>query len=198
MGADQNKRKAATPQMRRLAASIARSTETARTLPGRLSRSLAPSREGRQRRLRNLMLMVLALLPFLVALAVMNARGGHGEWVVVEDRVPPWQLATSGSSHSQSALVGSRVRFERGRVRAEAPLACRRARYHWIRQSRSEVFPGLLPGGAGLGEAGAALDLPTTLATLRVDCERGRFDYHQAGSGLLVLAEGRLLRLASR
>lgn len=183
----------ATPHMRRLAASIARSAETARTLPGRLSRSLAPTREGRQRRLRNLLLLGVALLPFLLAWATLDARRGHGEWLVEQELAAPRPGSATDAGAPPPGLLGTRVRFERHRVRAETALACRRASYHWLRQPREEVLASLAPVGAGAMVA--ASELPAVVTTLRVECEHARFDYHQAGDDLLLRVDGYLLRL---
>lgn len=179
------------PQMRRLAASIARSTAAARTLPGRLSRSLAPSREGRRRRMANLALLVVALAPFLVAWFTLQGRGGHGEWLVVDAQPLPGGEGAAAAGNAGPALLGSLVRFERHQVVAGAPLSCRRAAYQQLRQDRQVVLATLDAGAAGAG-------LPAIVTTLRVDCGEVRRDYHRAGDDLLVRVDGLLLRLAPR
>lgn len=181
------------PQMRRLAASIARSTAAARTLPGRLSRSLAPSREGRRRRLANLALLAVALAPFLVAWFTLEGRGGHGEWLVVDAQALPGREGAAAAGNAGPALLGSPVRFERHQVVAGAPLSCRRAAYQQLRQDRRIVLAAL-PAQAAAFAAG----LPAVVTTLRVDCGGLRLDYHQAGDDLLVAVDGLLLRLAPR
>lgn len=179
--------------MRRLAASIARSTAAARTLPGRLSRSLAPSREGRRRRLANLALLVVALAPFLVAWFTLEGRGGHGDWQVVAVQALPGTAAAAAAGADRSGLLGSPVRFQRHQVQAEAPLACRRATYQQLRQDRQVVLAAL-----DAGADGDAAGLPAIVTTLRVDCGEARLDYHQAGSDLLVRVDDLVLRLAPR
>lgn len=181
------------PQMRRLAASIARSTAAARTLPGRLSRSLAPSREGRRHRLANLALLAVALVPFLVAWFTLEGRGGHGEWQVVAAQALPGRAGEGTAGRAGTGLLGSRVRFERHRVLAEAPLSCRRAGYKRLRQDRAVVLAALQADAVV-----AAPDLPAVVDTLRVDCGEARLDYHQAGADLLVRVDDLVLRLAPR
>ncbi|MBX3726778.1 MAG: hypothetical protein KF823_12780 [Xanthomonadales bacterium] len=185
------------PQMRRLAASIARSTEVARTLPGRLSRSLAPTREGRKRRLANLALLGLALVPFVIAWATLHGRGGQGEWQVVQELAPPWTLATADPAPAPLGLLGARVRFDRHRVQAPSPLGCRRASYQWLQQPRAAAVLVALPDSpaAQAESRAAALGLPAQVTTLRVDCGEARFDYHRVGDELLAVVGGRLLRL---
>jgi hypothetical protein len=190
-------RASATPYMRRLAASMARSGEGLRTLPGRLSRSLAPSTDGRRRRWRDLGLLALALLPFVIAAVVMAARGGHGRWTIVQ--VQPARWLQPAVAPPAGARVGDTVELARTRVRGPAPIACAGARYQKLAQPAAGLFQGSLAGRADAVAQAAGVgvtDLPAV--TIRVDCDNASFDFHRAGADLVVLIDGAVLRLRRR
>jgi hypothetical protein len=192
-------RASATPYMRRLAASMARSGDSLRTLPGRLSRSLAPAGSGRRRRWRELGLLALALLPFAIAAAVTLARGGHGRWTVVQVQAAPWLDATAPAATHLRALVGERVDLARTQVRGPAPLACAGARYQVLAVPADGLFQGALAGRADAATQAAGLGLHELPAsTVRVDCDNASFDFHRAGAGLVLLVDGAVLRLQRR
>lgn len=187
-----------TPYMRRLAASMARSGDTLRTLPGRLSRSLAPSGGGKRRLWRDLQLLGLALLPFIIAAVVMLSRGGHGAWIIVQTSPPPWQAGMPVDTRIRD-LIGEQVVFERTRVRAPGVLGCQGARYQQIAVPAEGLFQGALAGRADALERVATLGLAgPEIATLRVDCDNAGFDYHRAGNVLLTMLDGVIVRLAPR
>jgi hypothetical protein len=192
-------RASATPRMRRLAASMARSGETLRTLPGRLSRSLAPSVRGKRRWLRDIGLLLVALLPFVIAVVVIGSRGGHGQWTVLQVQRPNWLAAESPIDSRLRTLIGEAVAFERARVRAPAPLTCTDARYQQLTVPAPGLFQGALDGRDDAQTQARALGLdPGGAPTLRVDCDNASFDYHRAGDHLLTLVDGSLVRLARR
>jgi hypothetical protein len=187
-----------TPHMRRLADSISRSTDTLRTQPGRLSRSLAPSRSGRRRLWHDLQLLLLAMLPFAIAAFVMMSRSGHGAWVIVQASAPPWQPGRQPHP-AVRALVGEQVVFERQRVRAPAPLACSAPRYQQVSVAPEGLFQGALAGRPDVAQRIATLGFTgPEIATLRVDCDNASFDYHRTGNVLLTLLDGVVVRLAPR
>lgn len=192
-------RASATPYMRRLAASMARSGDGLRTLPGRLSRSLAPSPTGRRRRWRDLGLLALALLPFVIAAAVTGVRAGHGRWTIVEVRQAPWLEPAAPVAAQLQALVGGQIELRRNQVRGPAPLACTGARYQTLAQPAAGLFQGALAGrtdAAALAAGVGVIELPAV--TLRVDCANASFDLHRAGAELVVLVDGAVLRLQRR
>jgi hypothetical protein len=178
---------------------MARSGEGLRTLPGRLSRSLAPSTDGRRRRWRDLGLLALALLPFVIAAAVALARGGHGRWTIVEVRPAPWLEPAAPAAPTLRALIGAQIELARTQVRGPAPLACTGARYQSLAQPAPGLFQGALAGRADAAAQAArvgVVELPA--ATVRVDCANASFDFHRAGAGLVVLVDGAVLRLQRR
>lgn len=187
-----------TPYMRRLAASMARPGDTLRTLPGRLSRSLAPSGGGKRRVWRDLQLLGLALLPFVIAALVMFSRSGHGAWIIVQTSPPAWQAGMQVDARLRD-LIGEQVVFERARVRAPGVLGCQEARYQQLNVPPEGVFQGALAGRADARERAAALGFAgPEIATLRVDCDNASFDYHRAGNVLLTMLDGVIVRLAMR
>lgn len=187
-----------TPHMRRLADSISRSTDTLRTQPGRLSRSLAPSRSGRRRLWRDLQLLLLAMLPFVIAAFVMMSRSGHGAWVIVQASAPPWQPGAVVDP-AVRALVGEQVVFERQRIRAPAPLACSAPRYQQVSVAPEGLFQGALSGIGDAADWRTRLGLTgPDIPTLRVDCHNSSFDYHRADKVLLVMLDGVVVRLSRR
>jgi len=186
-----------TPQMRRLAESIRRSGDTLRTLPGMLSRSLAP-RGGRHRLWYDLRLLGLALLPFVIAAVVMLSRGGHGAWVIVQAAPPPWRMEAQVDARIR-AMIGEAVVFERTRVRGPELFACRQARYAEIGVEPAGLFQGALAddpeAAARAGTLGfEAMPVPT----LRVDCDNASFDFHRNGDRLLTMIDGIIVRLVPR
>lgn len=189
-------RASATPYMRRLAASMARSGEGLRTLPGRLSRSLAPSPTGRRRRWRDLALLGLALLPFLIAAVVTGARSGHGRWTIVQVQPAPWLPAAATPNSPPSAWLGERIDLGRNRVLGPAPIACAGARYRTLAQPADGLFQGALAGRANAAAQAASVGVTELPAdTLRVDCDNASFDFHRAGPGLVLLVDGVVLHL---
>lgn len=187
-----------TPYMRRLAASMSRSTDTLRTLPGRLSRSLAPSRRGKRRIWRDLQLLALALLPFVIAAVVMFSRGGHGSWVIVQASAPPWQADAQVDPRIRE-LIGEAVVFERKRVRAPGVFGCHDADYEQLELPPEGVFQGVLAAQGDAAGWSARLGLDAAqIDTLRVDCGNASVDYHRAGNVLMTLVDGSIVRLARR
>lgn len=186
----------ATPYMRRLAASMARSGEAMRTLPGRLSRSLAPT--GGSRRRRELLLMLVAVLPFAIALIAMNGRGGYGTWTIVDVGPPPWQ-PDAGVGPELRALIGQTVAFERDRVRAPSPLDCTGARYQEVEQPPEGLFQGALAERPDAAAQAATLGFAGSAAsTLSIACDNATFDYHRVGDAALIMVSGAVLRLVER
>lgn len=175
---------------------MARSGADLRTLPGRLSRSLAPAASGRRRRWRDLGLLTLALLPFLIAAGVTLGRGGHGRWTVVQVQAAPWLEPTTPVAARVRNLVGARVELARSQVRAPAPLACSGARYQVLALPADGLFHGALAGRADAAALAAAAGLAALPAdTVRVDCDNASFDFHRAGAGLVLLLDGAVVRL---
>ncbi|MFB9069329.1 hypothetical protein [Pseudofulvimonas gallinarii] len=187
-----------TPHMRRLAASMSRSRDALRTLPGMLSRSLAPSAGGKHRIWRDLRLMLVALVPFVVAVVVMVMRGGHGAWVIVQAAPPPWQ-ADAGIDPRIRELIGETVVFERTRLRGPDPFACKGARYREFDMAVQGVFQGALSDDPRLAQRAATLGLDgPEVRTLRIDCDNASFDFHRVDNRLLLMLDGAILRLVPR
>ncbi len=104
-------------------------------------------------------------------------------WRIDSARLAPW--APSGT-RVNPAYRGGEIRFQSARVVAPRPLACEGAKYQWIFVGAEDLFEGNLPAPAAsaaqrLGIAGAPV------ATLRVTCTNGGFDFHRSASGDLLL-----------
>ena len=187
-----------TPYMRQLAASMSRSRDTLRTLPGRLSRSLAPSSGGQRRVWRDLRLLLIALVPFVIAVVVMVMRGGHGACVIVQAAPPPWQPEARIGPQIRD-LIGETVVFERRQLRGPAPLACRGARYEDVNVPPQGLFQGAFAGDARAAQHASTLGFDGPgVKTLRVDCENASFDFHHLDDRLLLMLDGAILRLVPR
>lgn len=104
-------------------------------------------------------------------------------WRIDGGRVAPW---AEPGTRIDPTYQGREVRFQITRVVAPRPLACDGARYEWIVVESDGLLEGNLPTPAA--QAARALGLGDgPIATLRVSCASGGFDFHRSSGGELLL-----------
>lgn len=106
-----------------------------------------------------------------------------GPWRIEVAQAAPW--ATDGLVHTQ--LEGAVLSFDDGAVSGPAPLGCANASYEFVVSPAEGMFQGGLPEPAtAAAEALGVVHLP--VATLRVNCDSGSFDYHMIAPDTLLTA----------
>ena len=98
-------------------------------------------------------------------------------------------VTASDAAPAFSRLVGETIDFESGKVTGPSPLACENARYETVTMGVPGLFQGALPETQAVRLAGG-LGMPAEIETLRIDCDTGSFDYHAAGSRLVIMLDG--------
>lgn len=108
-----------------------------------------------------------------------------GVWRVERGEVAPWHTARTGAD--TRAWLGRTVRFDADRVNGPSVLACGNAHYSLVAQPAEGLFQGGLPAPA----KGAASRLGITkfpVPGVRLDCDRGSFDFHRVDTQSMLLA----------
>jgi hypothetical protein len=109
-----------------------------------------------------------------------------GPWRLVASQAVPWPDAGARPA-PDPALQGAALRFAAGRVEGPPPLACEGATYEVVLQPAEGLFQGALPAPAE--PAARALGFASfPVATLRVACSGGSFDYHFRDDATLLTA----------
>lgn len=109
----------------------------------------------------------------------------QGPWTFAAGTAAPW--TATGTPASGPVLGGQSLWFGPERVSGPAPFACAQVRYSFVVSPAEGLFQGALPAPADV--SARALGVPALpLATLRVDCDSGSFDFHHIADDTLLTA----------
>ncbi len=116
-----------------------------------------------------------------------HAQGVYaGTWTVKATTTPNWIEPTSPAP-ARPAAIGADVTFSPASVSGDETLACTNATYSTPTLKSDEIFGSGIVDPALITQAHATFSLPQNVQVLRVDCDKGVFDYHQVDAGTLVL-----------
>src|SRR5262245_32759224 len=110
-----------------------------------------------------------------------------GTWRVIEARAAPWVKPHRLEKH-EAPLLEYALIFANDEVEGPAPLGCQHAKFATTVVEPKGLFQGSLPAGREEQIAKAMNLRPPSIATVRVDCDTGTFDYHFDDDGNLQTA----------
>ncbi len=127
-----------------------------------------------------------------------HAQGIYaGTWTVKATATPNWIEPTSPAP-LRPAAIGAEVTFAPASVTGDETLACTNATYATPTLKGDEIFGSGIVDPALIEQARTTFSLAQNVQVLRVDCDKGVFDYHQVDAGTLVVLYDNLVYTLAR
>lgn len=137
--------------------------------------------------LNSLLLRVLLCVASVVAAAAVASPvvEGEGPWRVTMGRAAPWLPVVQKAD--TRAWLGEEVRFSARALRGPGALSCVDARYEEVTLPVEGLFQGNLPAPAATAAERLGVG-QSPLPGVRVNCDRGSFDFHRVDADTLLVA----------